>query len=83
MRILTACREPSPRKAQVTLADAQLCSPLKDVLPPTPAVVSGSLLMTFILKQIAVRGQPRQLRGGQDGDAELSSHEGPGRGGVL
>lgn len=81
MRILTACRTPSLHKAQVTPADAQLCSPLKDVLPLTPAVVACSLLMTFVLKRIAARGQPGRPCGGQDGEAELSSQEGPGLGG--
>lgn len=57
-----------PHNMPVALADAQLCSLLEDGLPLTPAVVSCSLLITFILKQIAVCGQPG---GGQDGDAEL------------
>jgi len=73
MRAWAACGERSPREAQVTLADAQLCGPGKDVLPLTPAAVSRCLVVTFVLEQTAARGQP--------GEAELSSQEGPGGGG--
>lgn len=57
-RILRGCREPGPRNAQVTAADARLGATLGGALPLTPAVVARSLFMTLVRKPLAARGQP-------------------------